>query len=154
MDRMVMGLPRWRSCLALGTALAIWGSGSSAMAQAPAVPEPTVAIFPLNNNSGDAAQDFFAGGLTDDIASALSRVRGLGVVARSSSFALKPSDRDAKAIGQSLNARYLLQGTARTAGDRVQLNVRLVQASDGAQLWAHDYDGKLSDIFELEEDIG
>ena len=111
-------------------------------------------MLPLDNDSGDAAQDFFAGGLTDEIATALSSVRGLGVVARSSAFQLKPSNRDAKAIGQSLNARYLVQGAARMAADRVQLNVRLVQASDGAQLWSQDYDGKLSDIFELEEDIG
>ena len=96
MDRMLMNLAGWRSCLALGVALAVCGNAPSAIAQAPATPGPTVAVLPLENNSGDAAQDFFAGGMTDEIAAALTGVRGLDVVARSSSFRLKPSNRDLK----------------------------------------------------------
>ena len=72
-------------------------------------------MLPLENNSSDATQDFFASGMTDEIAAALTGVRGLDVVARSSSFRLKPSNRDIKAIGQALNASYLVQGSARLA---------------------------------------
>jgi len=110
-------------------------------------------VLPLENSSGAPAQDFFAGGMTDEIASALTGIRGLGVVARSSSFQLKPTERDIKTAGKALNASHLVQGSARMTGERVHVNVRLVQASDGAQLWSQDYDEKLADIFELEADI-
>src|SRR3977135_4395909 len=73
----------------------------------------TLAVLPLDNNSGDAAQDFLAGGMTDEIAVALAGVRGLGVVARSSSFQLKPSDRDSQAAGKALNAGHIEHGTER-----------------------------------------
>jgi TolB-like protein len=153
MKRLLTDLIRWHVGLAVAAALALCFELSPAAAQAPSAPRPTVAVLPLTNNSGDATQDFFAGGLTDEIAAALTSVRGLGVVARSSSFQLKPANGDNKSIGQSLGASHLVQGAAGMAGDRVRLNVRLVQASDGAQLWSQDYDAKLSDIFELEEDI-
>jgi len=113
----------------------------------------TLAVLPLENNSGDAAQDFFAGGMTDEIAVVLAGVRGLGVVARSSSFQLKPADRNGQAAGKALNAGHILQGTARMAADRVQLSLRLMRSSDGARLWSGDFDAGLSDIFDLEEEI-
>ncbi len=113
----------------------------------------TLAVLPLENNSGDAAQDFFAGGMTDEIAVMLAGVRDLGVVARSSSFQLKPSDRNGQAAGKALNAGHIVQGTARMAADRVQLSLRLVRASDGVQLWSEDFDARLSEIFDLEEEI-
>ena len=114
------GLKQWCLGLAAMTGLALCIAPSPAAAQAPAAPPPTIAVLPLENNSGDAAQDFFAGGMTDEIASALTSVRGLGVVARSSSFRLPPSMRDTKTIGQTLNTRYLVLGTARMAADRMQ----------------------------------
>jgi TolB-like protein len=129
---------------------------SSAAAQAPGATSsrpPTVAVLPLENSSGDATQDFFASGMTDELAAALSGVRGLDVVARSSVFRLPPSNRDNKSIGQALNASYLVQGSARVAVDRVRMNVRLVQAGDGAALWSKDYDAERANIFDLEEDI-
>src|SRR5262245_50296999 len=87
--------------IGLGTASADAQSGQAA----------TLAVLPLENSSGDAAQDFFAGGMTDEIAVALAGVRGLGVVARSSSFALKPSDRDSQVAGRALNASHIVHGT-------------------------------------------
>src|SRR5215813_5396002 len=116
--------------LTLGAAL------SPASAQAPASGHPIVAVLPLENNSGDASQDFFAGGMTDEIASALTAVQGLGVVARSSSFLLAPADRDVKTAAEKLNANHLVLGSARIVADRVRLNVRLVQAADGVALWS------------------
>jgi len=138
-------------CLGAATALALCAGLAPAAAQAPA--RSALAVLPLENNSGDPKQDFFAEGLTDEIAGALTGVRGLDVVARSSSFQLKPATRDVKAIGQALNARYLVQGTAGMAAERVRVNVKLVQASDGAQLWSEDYDAALPGIFDVEEII-
>src|SRR6202140_3277938 len=122
------------------TALALCAALPFAAAQAPAAARPIVAVLPLENNSGDATQEFFAGGMTDEIAVALTGVRGLGVVARSSSFLLNPPSRDIKAIGEKLNASHLVQGAARIVADRVRLNVRLVQAGDRAPPVAQDYD--------------
>src|SRR5262249_42045361 len=101
----------------LVAALALCTVATPAAAQTPA--RPTIAVLPLANASGDAAQNFFAEGLTDEIAVMLSGVRGLGVVARSSSFQLKAGNRDSKAIGGMLGASFLVEGTARLAGERV-----------------------------------
>jgi adenylate cyclase len=153
MNRFLGDLTRWCLGLAAVTALALCLELPSAAAQAPTSARPKLAVLPLENNSGDATQNFFAEGMTDEIASALTGVRGVDVVARSSSFQLKPGDRDIKAIGQSLNASYLVQGSARMMAGRVHLNVRVVQASDGAQLWSEELDAALPGIFDLEENI-
>jgi TolB-like protein len=153
MNRILAHLTRWCSGLAAVAAL-VCTALSSAAVEAPAPARPTVAVLPLENDSGEARQNFFAGGLTDEIAVTLSAVRGLAVVARSSSFQLKPSDRDPKTAGAALNARYLVQGTARIVMfKRARLNVHLVQTSDGAELWSQDYDVVSDGIFDLVEDI-
>jgi TolB-like protein len=126
----------------------------TAPAAAQSAETTTLAVLPLENNSGDATQDFFAGGMTDEIAVALAGVRGLGVVARSSTFQLKPSDRDSRAAGKALNAGHIVQGSARMRDDRVQVSLRLMRSSDGARLWSEDFDASLSEIFDLEEEIG
>jgi len=138
-------------CLGLVAMTALCSGSPPAAAQGGS--RATLAVLPFENNSGDAAQDFFAGGMTDEFAAVLSRISGLGVVARSSSFQLKPSDRDAQAAGKALNAGHVVQGTARMAADRMQLSVRLMRASDGARLWSEDFDARLIDIFDLEDNI-
>jgi TolB-like protein len=149
------GFPRGLTLSGLGVAaatlLALGGGLTAAAAQT--ARHPTVAVLPLENSSGDAAQGFFAEGLTDELAAALTGVRGLDVVARSSVFQMRPANRDIAAMGAALNARYLMQGAARLAADRVHVNVALVQADDGAKLWSADYDVALSGIFALEENI-
>jgi TolB-like protein len=142
-------------CLGLAAVAALvhYTALSSAAAQSPASVLPTIAVLPLENSSGEATQDFFAGGMTDEIASALTGVRGLDVVARSSSFQVKPSNRDLKSAGQALNASYLVQGSARLAAGRVRLNIALAQAGAGTQLWSKEYDAELAKIFDVEEDI-
>jgi adenylate cyclase len=144
-----------RSYLKLTTAsvLAVGAALSHASAQAPASGRPIVAVLPLENNSGDAAQDFFAEGMTDEIAVALTGVAGIGVVARSSSFQFRRLDRDLRAIGAALNASYLVQGSARLAPDRVGLRISVMQAGDGAQLWSREFEAPHSRVFDLEEEI-
>lgn len=114
---------------------------------------PTVAVLPLENSSGDATQNFFAEGMTDEIAAALSGVRGIDVVARSSSFRLKDPKGDPKAAGEQLHARYLVRGEARLIADRVRLNLSLMQASDGKQIWSQEYYAESPNIFDMEEDV-
>jgi TolB-like protein len=151
MERSLADLTRWCLRLAAMAALALSMQPLTAPAQDRSA--PTLAVLPFANNSGDTAQDYFAGGITDEIAAVLSRVHGLGVVARSSSFQLKPSDRTVEAAGKALNAAYVVQGTARLMADRMQLNVRLIRASDGARLWSEDFDARLNDIFDVEDSI-
>ena len=141
------------SALAAMAALALCSGPALAAAQAPAAPRATVTVFPLENRSGDATQNFFAEGMTDEIAAALASVPGLGVVARSSSFVLKPANRDAKTIGQALHAAYVVQGTARMAGERVQLDLALARTADGTTLWSKSYDAGRDGIFAIEDDV-
>jgi len=133
--------------LALGAALA------QASAQAPASNRPVVAVLPLENISGDATQDSFAEGMTDEIASALTGVPDIGVVARSSSFQFKRPNRDIRAIGAALKASYIVQGSARLTDDRISLSVSVAQAHDSEQLWSKDFEASRSGIFDLEEEI-
>jgi adenylate cyclase len=144
-----------RGCLRVtAAAVLLLGTGlSSASAQAPASGRPIVAVLPLENNSGDAAQDFFADGMTDEIAVALTGVRGIDVVARSSSFQFKRPNRDIKTVGAALNLSHVVQGSARLMADRVHLTVSLTQIRDGVQLWSHEYDAQRPGIFDLEEEI-
>jgi adenylate cyclase len=142
-----------RGCLGIAAAsmLALGASLSPASAQAPASGRPTVAVLPLENNSGDATQGFFAEGMTDEIATALTGVPGIDVVARSSSFQLRT--RDVKAIGAALRVGYVVQGSARLIADRVRLGVSVTQVGDGAQLWSKQFEAPRAGIFDLEEAI-
>jgi adenylate cyclase len=150
--KMSASLARW--CAAAALALSIgMASAQTSLAQAPATKAPSIAVLPLANGSSDAAQDFFASGMTDEIAAALTSVHGLDVVARSSVFRLPPTLRELKAIGTALNARYLVQGSAHISGERVRMNVRLTEASDGTALWSKEYDAERGSIFDLEDDI-
>jgi TolB-like protein len=143
------------AALRLGaTALMLAMNLTCAAAQTPAVQTPSIAVLPLANSSGDTAQDYFASGMTDEIAAVLTSVRGLDVVARSSVFRVPASIREPKSIGAALNARYLMQGTAQLAADRVRMSFRLIEAADGATLWSQDFDAERAKIFDLEEDIG
>jgi adenylate cyclase len=144
-----------RRCLSFATAplLALGAALSPASAQAPASGRPIVAVLPLENSSGDATEDFFAEGMTDEIASVLTGVRGIDVVARSSSFQFRQPNRDLKAVGAALNVSHAVQGSARLTADRVHLNVSVTQVHDGVQLWSHEYDAQPPTIFDLEEEI-
>ena len=121
---------------------------------APAPARTTIAVLPLANASGDANEDYFAGGLTDEIAVALTRVPGLGVVARSSVFLLKDQNAGATAIGKTINADYLVNGSARKAeNNRVRIEVSLIRAADNSQAWHEEYYTEYANIFDIEADI-
>jgi adenylate cyclase len=92
-------------------------------------------------------QDQFCDGLVDDILTTLSKLAGLRVIARHSSFAFKGRTLDVREVGKQLGARYVLEGGVRTSGNRIRINAQLIGASDGAHVWAERYDRALDDIF-------
>jgi adenylate cyclase len=115
--------------------------------------KPSIAVLPFTNMSGDQEQEYFADGMAEDIITALSRVRWLFVIARNSSFTYKGRAVDVKQVGRELGVRYVLEGSVRKVGSRVRITGQLIEATTGAHLWADRFDGDLSDIFELQDEV-
>ncbi len=103
--------------------------------------------------SGDPEQDYFADGMVEDIITDLSRLRWLFVIARNSSFTYKGRAVDVKQVGRELGVRYVLEGSVRKAANRVRITGQLIDAANGAHIWADRFDGALNDIFDLQDDI-
>jgi adenylate cyclase len=114
---------------------------------------PSIAVLPFTNMSGDPQQEYFSDGITDDLTTDLSRVPKLFVIARTSSFTYKGKAAKVQTIGRELGVKYLLEGSARKAGDQVRVNVQLVDASTGNELWAQRYDRQMRDVFKLQDEI-
>src|ERR1044072_2930983 len=110
---------------------------------------PSVAVLPFNNLSGDAEQDYFSDGITEDIITALSKYRSLAVVARNSSFTFKGAGGDARSVGLTLGADYLVDVSVRKTVDRVRVTAQLAETESGRQLWADRYDRDLKELFDL-----
>jgi TolB-like protein len=113
----------------------------------------SIAVLPFANVTGDATQEFFSDGMTDEISGALSKIADLRVVGRTSAFQFKGASKDLRAIGQSLGATHLIEGSVRKAGNRVRISAELVQADSGIQVWSDNYDRDLTDVFAIQEDI-
>jgi TolB-like protein/tetratricopeptide (TPR) repeat protein len=113
----------------------------------------SVAVLPFANVTGDASQDFFSDGMTDEISGALAKIPDLRVVARSSAFKFKGQNEEARTMGQALGATHLIEGSVRKAGNRVRISAELVQADNGLQVWSNSYDRELTDVFAIQEDI-
>src|SRR5687768_3085825 len=108
---------------------------------------------PSPTMSGNAEDEYFADGITEDLLTALSRIRWLFVIARNSSFVFKGKIVDVKEVGRQLGVRYVLEGSIRKAGNRVRITGQLVDAATGAHIWAERYDRDLTDIFEMQDEI-
>ena len=124
----------------------------------PAIPpilpdQPSIAVLPFANMSGDPEQEYFADGMVDDVLAALSRVQWLFVIARQSSFIYKTRSVDMKQIGHELGVRYAVEGSVRKAGNRVRIAAQLVETETGAHVWADRYEGDLRDIFALQDEL-
>ncbi len=123
-----------------------------------AKPEPnsataSIAILPFANMSGDPEQEYFSDGITEDIITDLSKIAGLTVIARNSSFTYKGRSVDVRTIGRELGVRSVLEGSIRRAAKRVRITALLVDAETGGHLWAERYDRDLTDIFEVQDDV-
>ena len=115
--------------------------------------KPSIAVLPFQNMSGDPDQEYFADGMVEDIITALSRDRGLFVIARNSSFTYKGEAVDVRRVGRELAVRYVLEGSVRKAGGNVRITGQLIDAGSGAHIWADRFDGRLEDVFELQDRI-
>jgi TolB-like protein/class 3 adenylate cyclase len=115
--------------------------------------KPSIAVLPFQNMSGDPEQDYFADGMVEEITTALSRIRWLFVIARNSSFTYKGQAVDVKQVGRELGVRYVLEGSIRKAGKRIRITGQLIDAINGAHLWADHFDGSLEDVFELQDSV-
>jgi TolB-like protein len=113
--------------------------------------KPSIAVLPFTNMSGDPAQDTFADGMTDDLITDLSKVSDLFVIARNSTFAYKGRSPNVREVAEALGVRYVLEGSVRRAGDDVRVNAQLIDATTGGHLWAERYDGKVTDIFAVQD---
>jgi pentatricopeptide repeat protein len=119
----------------------------------PRVDKPSLAVMPFQNMSGDPEQEYFADGMVEEIITALSRITWLLVIARNSSFTYKGQAVDVKQVGRELGVRYVVEGAVRKGGGRVRISAQLIDAMNGAHLWADRFDGLLEDIFELQDKV-
>src|SRR6266436_4204489 len=129
------------------------GSGAASSDAVTAVPEKSVAVLPLLNESGDPKDEYFADGLSEELIAALAQINGLKVIGRSSSFRFKDRHEEPKAIGEKLGVSTLLEGTVRKQDDRVRIVAELVNAADGIALWTRTFDRELKDIFAVQQEI-
>ncbi len=114
---------------------------------------PAIAILPLNNMSGDAAQDYLADGLTEDLITLVSRLDGFDVIARNSTFAYKGQHPDIREVGRTLGASYVVEGSIRRIGNQIRVTVQLIDAADGNHVWAEKYDRPVDEFFDLQDEV-
>src|SRR5271154_7482150 len=110
-------------------------------------------VLPFANIGGDPEQEHFVDGVTENLTTDLSRIRHAVVIGRNTAFTYKGKEVDAKQIGRELNVRYVLEGSVQRSGKEVRINVQLVDASTGGQLWAERFDRDLGDLFALQNEI-
>jgi adenylate cyclase len=115
--------------------------------------EPSIAVLPFVNMSGDPKQEFLCDGMTEEITTALSKVRQLFVISRQSTFSYKGKPVKVKQVSEELGVRYVLEGSVQRSGDRIRINAQLIDALKGNHIWAERYDRDLTDLFALQDDI-
>ena len=129
-------------------------TASQPVATVSSVPtKPSIAVLPFQNMSGDPEQDYFCDGLVEDIITTLSKLSGLQVIARNSSFVYKGRSVDVREAAKQLGVRYVLEGSVRKSGNRIRITAQLIDAKDGAHLWAERYDRAIDDIFAIQDEI-
>ena len=115
--------------------------------------KPSIAVLPFANMSGDPEQEFFADGLTEDILTELSRFRELFVISRNSAFVYKGKAIKAQEVAKDLGVQYVVEGSVRKVGNRVRVNVQLIDAATDRHVWAERYDRDLEDIFAIQDEV-
>jgi TolB-like protein len=110
-------------------------------------------VLPFTNLGGDSEQEYFVDGVTESLTTDLSRIAGSFVIARNSAFSYKGKSPDVRQIGRELNVRYVLEGSMQRGGDRLRVNVQLIDAETGNHLWAERFDKPVADLFDMEDEI-
>ena len=127
--------------------------GSSPTPSTPLAPRLSIVVLPFANIGGDPEQDYFVDGVTESLTTDLSRVSGAFVITRNTAFAFKGTAIDVKQIGRELNVRYVLEGSVQRGGNRLRVNVQLVDAETGNHLWAERFDKPVADLFDMQDEI-
>jgi eukaryotic-like serine/threonine-protein kinase len=115
--------------------------------------QPSIAVLPFENMSGDKENEYFSDGLAEEIINALTRVPGLKVIARTSAFAFKGKHEDVRRIAGALGVSKVLEGSVRKAGNRIRVVAQLIDSADGAHIWSERYDRELADVFAVQDEI-
>ena len=151
-QRTIRTMPR-KGVRFVGTVRAATYAKGGRRAAAPPPDRPAIAVLPFVNMSGDPAHDHFCDGMSEDIITALSRLRWFFVIARNSSFAYKGKSVHLKQIAEELGVGYVIEGSVRQRGDRVRVTAQLNDVATGSHLWAERYDRAIADIFAVEDEI-
>ena len=129
------------------------GNIASGMLNNPLPEAPSIAVLPFDNMSGDPQQEYFSDGITEDLITDLSRISGLFVIARNSVFTYKGKAVDIRQVARELGVNHILEGSVRKSGNRVRINVQLIDANTGRHLWAERFDRDLVDVFALQDEV-
>jgi serine/threonine-protein kinase len=151
--RAALGLVLVGLALAVGIIALSRPDGERSVSAAPAPARRSIAVLPFANLSADGEHDYFSEGLTEELIGALSRIDGLRVAARTSSFAVGGGELDVRAIGDTLGVATVLEGSVRRDGGRLRVSARLADAESGYQLWSGEYDRELEDVFAVQDEI-
>jgi TolB-like protein/class 3 adenylate cyclase len=127
--------------------------GGSTTPNPPSAPRLSMVVLPFANIGGDPEQEYFVDGVTESLTTDLSRMRGAFVIARNTAFTFKGKAVDVKKLGRELNVRYVLEGSVQRAGNRLRVNVQLVDAETGNHLWAERFDKPIADLFDMQDEI-
>jgi serine/threonine protein kinase len=114
---------------------------------------PSVGILPFTNMSPDRENEYFSDGMTEELITALSKIEGLHVAARTSAFVFKGTNADIREVGAKLHVRTVLEGSVRRAGKRLRVTAQLINVADGYHLWSEEYDRELKDVFAVQDDL-
>jgi TolB-like protein/tetratricopeptide (TPR) repeat protein len=115
--------------------------------------QPSIAVLPFANMSGDKEQEYFSDGLAEEIINALVKLPGLKVIARTSAFAFKGQNIDIRKIAETLGVTSVLEGSVRRSGNRIRVTAQLITAADGTHLWSERYDREMADVFAVQDEI-
>jgi adenylate cyclase len=126
---------------------------SKARMALPLPDKPSIAVLPFTNMSREAGQETFTDGMTDDLITDLSKVSGLFVIARNSTFVYRGKPVKISQVAEELGVRYVLEGSVRRAGEQVRVNAQLIDALTGGHVWADRFDGNVADIFAVQDDF-
>jgi adenylate cyclase len=119
----------------------------------PVSDKPSIAVLPFNNMSGEADQEYFSDGITEDIITELSRFHEFAVIARNSSFSYKGRSPRIEDVGRELGVKYVVEGSVRKIGNRVRITAQLIDSANGAHIWAERYDRSIDDIFAIQDEV-
>ena len=133
--------------------ISVIGATATAKTEVSTADRPSIAVLPFANMSGDPEQEYFADGISEDLITGLSKLRWFFVIARNSSFIYKGKALDVKRVARELGVRYVLEGSVRKGGTRVRITAQLIDAATNNHVWADRYDGDLTDVFALQDEI-